>query len=306
MPRLIDDLRAASAVDTPWWIAEHLRERWSGHARNLLHVVTMAEFPVLLIDNVADYYYRGTDQEYWDIGRDFPNIAPPYQMFWTEHKLPHTIRSGEFGDTPCDYIGKDARLGTFWCAVARDDWPVPIPEEVRWVLTAEMFIDYDFRGKLIEGPTGTSALMVTPEGALIGKPMMRCYSGGEHAEVLKSFITWLHPALLAISFLHCRNVRIVDNEAPKPLAKKFHGRTGIWPRPWHTLEIDPLKQILRKEGNAQTVGLAKAMHICRGHFKDYREGRGLFGKYHQIVWQPSVIRGTKGKEAAPREVRIKL
>jgi hypothetical protein len=263
---------------------------------------------VLLIDNVADYYYRGTDQEYWDLGRDFPNMAPPYQMFWTEHKLPHTIRSGEFGNTECEFIGKDARSGVFWVAVDRADWPrhEDLPETVRWVLTAEMFIDYDAHGKLIEGPTGTMGLMVDSEGTLVGTPMMKCYSGGQHEEVLKGFITWLHPALLAVSFLHCRNVKVIDNETPAPLAKKYHARTGVWPRPFHTLEIDPLRQILKTQGNAQANGLAKAMHICRGHFKDYREGRGLFGKYHQIVWQPSVVRGTQGKEAGHREVRIKL
>jgi hypothetical protein len=48
------------------------------------------------------------------------------------------------------------------------------------------------------------------------------------------------------------------------------------------------------------------MHICRGHFKDYREGRGLFGKYHQLVWHPSLVRGTKGDKPAAREIEVKL
>ena len=32
------------------------------------------------------------------------------------------------------------------------------------------------------------------------------------------------------------------------------------------------------------AGLKRALHICRGHFKDYREGRGLFAKTHGIWW----------------------
>jgi hypothetical protein len=31
-------------------------------------------------------------------------------------------------------------------------------------------------------------------------------------------------------------------------------------------------------------GLPRALHIMRGHFKDYREGRGLFGKVHGMWW----------------------
>jgi hypothetical protein len=168
-------------------------------------------------------------------------------------------------------------------------------------------MDYDCYSMPIEGPAGSCFLTIDADGALLGSPHMQCHSAaGRHEEMLQSYLTWLHPALLAVSFLHCKNVKVIDQETPAPLAKKYHARTGIWPTRFHTLEIEPLKQILKTQGNVQANGLAKAIHICRGHFKDYREGRGLFGKYKQIVWQPSVIRGTKGKEAALREVRIKL
>jgi hypothetical protein len=274
----------------------------------VLNYVRTLELPVLLIDNVADYYYRGTDQEFWDLGRDFPNLAPPYPVFWTEHKMPHTIHSKEYGTSDVsNCLGSKARMGLFW--VASEKWDGEgVPDNVKWILTAELFIDYDCRGKLIEGPTGTWILMIDKDGALVGQPQMQCFSGGQFEDVLQGFMTWLHPALLATSFLHCRNVKVIDNEVPKPLAKKYQARTGIWPTPYHTLEIEPLKQILRTQGGATPGGngLAKAMHICRGHFKDYREGRGLFGKYHQLVWQPSVVRGTKGDKPAPREMEIKL
>jgi hypothetical protein len=36
--------------------------------------------------------------------------------------------------------------------------------------------------------------------------------------------------------------------------------------------IEPLRQILRTQGRAHEHGIAKAMHICRGHLRDYREG----------------------------------
>jgi hypothetical protein len=48
------------------------------------------------------------------------------------------------------------------------------------------------------------------------------------------------------------------------------------------------------------------MHICRGHFRDYREGKGLFGKYKQLVWTPMTVRGTRGKDAPAREIEIKV
>jgi hypothetical protein len=112
---------------------------------------------------------------------------------------------------------------------------------------------------------------------------------------------------LAVSFLHCKNVTLVDHAVDAPLAKKWKARHGFSPTPYHTLVIEPLKAILRGQGGAgQGTGLAKAMHICRGHFADYREGRGLFGKYKQVVWIPSMVRGTKGKAAPPREMEIRV
>ena len=47
---------------------------------------------------------------------------------------------------------------------------------------------------------------------------------------------------------------------------------------------------------------------CRGHFRDYREGRGLFGKYKQLVWTPMGLRGgrEKGEKTPAREMEIKV
>ena len=46
----------------------------------------------------------------------------------------------------------------------------------------------------------------------------------------------------------------------------------------YTLQIDPMRQILRTEGRSANVGLPNSLHICRGHFATYTEDRPLFGK----------------------------
>jgi hypothetical protein len=148
---------------------------------------------------------------------------------------------------------------------------------------------------------------VDAEGRVTGHPQMQSMSDDEHRDVMRSFISWLNPALLAVSFLHCKNVKMVENSVPPKLQKRYGERhQGHRLAGYKTLVIEPLKQILRSQGGSGQVGLAKAMHICRGHFRDYREGKGLFGKYHQLVWTPAIIRGTKGKEAPPREIEVKL
>jgi hypothetical protein len=53
----------------------------------------------VVADEVAAYYYLGTDQEYWSLTRDFPNLAPPFESFFIECRAPEAIVSRETGIT---------------------------------------------------------------------------------------------------------------------------------------------------------------------------------------------------------------
>jgi len=308
MPRLIDDIRASGKLQKPWFVPPERETDWAAHTRRVAEILQDPGMPVLLIDNVADYYYRATDQEYWDFTRDFPNLAPPFERFWAEHKLPRMIHSKEHGDTDVGSVCPNGRVGMLLTSLTPDQVKGEgIPAGTRWILWAEIFVDYGMRGRLIEAGHGAMFLAIDGEGKLLDRPWSQTYTRPEHHEVIKSFITWLHPALLAVSFLHCKNVKIVDNVMDRPLAKKYRERTGMQPTPWKTLVIEPLKEILRTQGRSSEVGLARAMHICRGHFADYTEGRGLFGKYHGRFWIPATVRGTKRGEKPPaREIEVKV
>ena len=88
--------------------------------------------------------------------------------------------------------------------------------------------------------------------------------------------------------MHCKNVKILDFLSDRKKSRS-QNRRGFHVT-YKTLEITPMKKVLETEGGLETNGLKKALHICRGHFKDYREV-GLFGKFHDIYWWDSFIRG---------------
>jgi hypothetical protein len=307
MPRLIDDLRAKDArVQMPLFVPPHLEPAWAKMAQKVSEVLQNRELPVLLIDNVADYFYT-SDQEYWDLRDDFPNLAPPYPAFWCECKMIKKIHSAECGDHDMSALVPHGRMGMLIHgldpAEAKGEG---IPEHARWILWCELFIDYGRRGVTADGPHGSVFLCLDADGVIIERPWMQTLADTKDSEVMRGYMTFFNPAFLAMSFLHCKNVVVVDNEVPVKLAKKYRARTGVQPTRYKTLVIEPLKQILRTEGKSHEHGLAKALHICRGHFRDYRQGRGLFGRYHQLVWTPSIVRGTRGKSAPPREIEVKL
>ena len=307
MPRLIDDLRANGKVQMPFFVAPRLEKAWITYAKMLMDVASDPALPVLLIDNVAEYFYSGTDQEYWDVGKDFPNIAPPFPAFWVEWRMVPKIRSTDGDVDLSGWLPQGGRVGQYFRAVdPKDVSGQNIPENTRWIYWCDMWVDYRRSAVTADGPHGAMWICVDAEGRAIGNPWLQSYAEKSGEDLLKSLMSWYNPALLAISFLHCQNVALVDNPVPAKLAKRYRERHGITPTAYKTLTIEPLKAILRKEGRSDQVGMQKALHICRGHFRDYREGRGLFGKYHKLVWTPSVVRGTKGKAAPPREIEVKL
>jgi len=289
-----------------------MEDRWEEHTRKVSKLLE-EDIPVLSIPNVAEYIFTGTDQEYWDLKRDFPNLAPPYGRFWAEHHIPTKLRSKEKGDSDMSDMVSKGRIGVLVTALDAQEANVPvgvdgIPKEAKWVLWCELFVDYGAKvGKkcTAEGSHGPVFVLVDAEGRSLVRPWLQSFSGGKFEDVLPSLISWIHPTFLAMSFLHCKNVRVVDNKVDVKLAKRYRERHGRSPVEYKTLVIEPLKEILRKEGRVSEVGLARALHICRGHFRDYREGRGLFGKYKQLVWTPMTVRGTKGK-VQPPTVEVKI
>lgn len=291
----------------PWFVQPSKETLWIEYAKRFSELVNDPTLPVFLIDNVADYLYTGTDQEHWSLDRDFPNLAPPFPMFWVEFKMARTIHSKEMGDTDVSkWLPQGGRVGQLFVAVDREDAKGEgIPDNARWIYWCDMFADYGRRESTADGPQGGMFLCVDADGRIIGNPWMQSFCAEDEADLMKNVMAWYHPSFLAISFLHCKNVQIVDEVINPKLAKRYRERHGVTPTAYKTLVIEPLKQVLKHEGRAHEHGLAKAMHICRGHFKDYREGRGLFGKYHQLVWHPSLVRGTKGKAAA-RVMEVKV
>ena len=70
--------------------------QWPGRKR-IFYEPILRSSTAFLIDNVADYYYRGTDREEWGAA-DFPCIAPPAPTTWFEFPLPSLVRRAEMGD----------------------------------------------------------------------------------------------------------------------------------------------------------------------------------------------------------------
>ena len=99
------------------------------------------------------------------------------------------------------------------------------------------------------------------------------------------------PALLALSFHHCRNVTtlITAPDAKVNAARARRGRSPL--HRYRTLVIEPMTRVLSVKGGVEVGGLARALHICRGHFKTFEE-RPLFGRLRGTWWWHDSVRGS--------------
>lgn len=128
----------------------------------------------------------------------------------------------------------------------------------------------------------------------------------------EAMIHYFHPALLTISFLHCKNVTLQQMSTPAPkqprptsAKSKKRGKPATPRITYHILDIEPMKQVLKTEGHIEQYGLKKALHICRGHFAHYESGKGLFGKYHGTYWIPQHLRGSPEQGIRIKDYRLK-
>jgi hypothetical protein len=104
----------------------------------------------------------------------------------------------------------------------------------------------------------------------------------------------LGPVFMALAFLHCKNVTITAPVREQKYDRAARRRGDPEGLTYHRLVIEPMQRVLHQA--AADAGaphdLQRALHICRGHFKDYREGAGLFGKQRGLFWWEAQVRGT--------------
>lgn len=290
------------------------------------------------IDNVAEYLYAGTDQENWDPRTDFPNVAPPFPRCWFDHKRPSRINSRVLGDQDASKLPEwtgvfieAADLGSLPSqAVRQRVWsaafqvlpiqPVPggeggIPAlddgvALRWILRGDVYCSLD--SKHNTGPLGSAILAVSADGRAMSTTSV-IFASHPHvtrvepvvAEYLMQMVsTEFNVALLAISMMHCKNVRTETLAAlPAKLARAHERRYGQPAVRYHTLEIGPLQSSANAFAPGKS-GMVQALHFARGHFKTYTADAPLLGQHVGTYWWDAHLRGSAKSGVVEKDYRV--
>lgn len=274
-------------------------------------------------NDVFKYYFQVNPKEDYDVDRDMPNLAPPFETFFIEGKCPKWINlSGKKVEPHQNSI----KMGTLFVAkkisaIEKEKLfkkGLVFAIDSNWLIAATLLYN---TGKTI-APFGTWLFGITENGKWVrSKDSKKCLSAfSPHNDSVKEWFTrtkdrdeqartigLLDPFLLTISFLHCKKqTKLIEHVPPEKVQRKRARRNKPPLTKYYTLDIEPLKEILRTEGRVHEVGLPKALHICRGHFKDYSQGKGLFGKYKGLYWWDSHIRGNEDVGTVVKDYAVKL
>ena len=257
--------------------------------------------PVFAADEVAAYCAelpRPTD-----ITELVTTVAPPFEHFFVEFQdveNPKEFRSWGWMIDQIHRYGEDEAGETGWQVFARliieRDKNAPIGPVINQIFAL------DRQGQLItkEGEDELASGVWFPKMDPEDPP----------AEVVKDtgdeMVNYLLPALMAISFMHCKNVAVREVEPPEGQSKRWIKKRGEPLATYHVLEIGPMRAALEGEGESGSRGLKHALHVCRGHFKTFDEEAPLFGKTTGTFWWADQVRGRaeEGEVVKDYEVRV--
>lgn len=330
MPRFIDRLLAAKRWNTESFnLPPEMFERADLlRARDALVRADLRTATVLDIDNVAQYYFKHHTRTdgHMDGPEQFPQLAPPFPCAFYEYALEPSMYDVMFTEREralppvINQIGilvQSMDVGRFRDHFA--NWGDFLQEQrsdvpAKWVLFVTVFAGHK-AARDIRAPCTLLILAVGEDGQATSQ--LRCRIWGiedecyelippERHVAIGSLGSLAFPAFLATSFLHCRNVATEENLPPAKLSKAYSRRHGQPLVRFKTLSIEPMKQVLRKQGHIDNHGLSHALHLCRGHFKDYRNSSGLFGKHKGLFWWDMHARGALDQGAVVKDYAIKL
>lgn len=246
--------------------------------------------PPVVIDmtNVAEYIMSDRERS-WSF-KDFPNLAPPFERFWMEYRAPK--------DRAKDVLFAMAVVATEVADIDTDEqW-----RATRWVMNVRVFTaNNGAAAGLLD-----AYWQVGYDGSLVAEQTYASAVYERNRAQSSDIPTAFHlvaPFALCLSLMHCKNVVMEGHDPPK--LSRVLEKKGVKPAVrYHTLAIEPMKQVLRHEGQSEATGLKKALHICRGHFKDYSK-HGLFGKYKGMYWWESHARGSADVGVVIKDYAVK-
>ena len=262
--RLIDKLIKSRELHVPDWAKEHGQDL----ARLLFTKAVCVD-----VQNVAHWFFEDAGHNGIPFERLSPMFALPFNVMWFEYK--------HFYNGP-----PEVQVGFL---IVKNQEPKFSSDPDAYAIVAFF----------MERPDGLLMLhdrrahLYRKDEALHRVTFDAGLNEKKWGQEMGSILT---PAVAAVSFFHCANVRIHNEYPSLAHAKAFAKKHGTAPRTFKVIEIHKPTDRNEADGGGDTGRSAVASHFVRGHFKRYNN---LFGSISGMwFWRPHV-RGEASEAQLP-------
>lgn len=246
---------------------------------------------------------------------DLKCLVPPHPKFFIEWEQPlvPALRMGVLfaastPDTMADTLRSLMGGRAYSPAEMQRIRDAVVNERTRWVYLTLSFLEFTANPDHISnlrGPYHVGSAAVSDDGALLSFSMIRQNESlppEEEAQVgAASLVAWT-----TLAMMNCENIDTVE-AAPAPAAfQKARAKRGRKPLvSYHTVRVDMTKTPRSISRTPLPGDSSTRLHEKRGHMKDYRKGKGLFGKYRGLwYWGPQLAgSGDEGVVISDYEVK---
>lgn len=230
---------------------------------------------IVLADNLAAPDTSAQTRD--ELRRAFPVLTPPFGISFIEGCL--------------DSAG--SRWGCIVTDAPSGEWPINASGSARDIIFIPVIGRSNEKG-IVPRPIFTIGL--DEDGAASSD--LNLYDpnpGSLPSGALGLLFLQVAKTMHCISLFHCRNVSAVDVRPPTALnrTRLRKGKPALLTH--KVLDVRPMRQSSGQNPShqpSQTTGPGVALHIARGHFKDYRKGKGLFGRTPGLFWWDAGERGS--------------
>lgn len=279
---------------------------------------------VIVADNVAQYLHEQNPKILGaDNWKDYPSIMMPFNRMFIEFRNPFRNKLHPQTNVGC-YIEVAPEVDELYVSEYAHAFGFPDPElvinkfelnDTRQIVLLDLYCSYrkkwtgaefatlmrvDINGNFIKGfwPNvihNDSTFRWNIENLISTHPEI---SGELDDPVLSLLTVYGYPfvsiAMMAIALMNAKNTKLIDNPPPAKLSKRHEKKYGVPLVTYKTLKVNPIGKVNANDYDDNNSGgdsIPKSLHIARGHFKDFRKGKGLFGIHQDIFWWDAHVRG---------------
>lgn len=269
-------------------------------------------YTAILANEPARYFFEESDKEFWDQREEFRNLAPPFDVTWVEFDHPKFIKSDVHGIKPWPNEAW-RKAGILLYSLPPELWSATGLAKkfttAKWIIKADIYVegeeyytkfvkDLGFEGDVVNAiqiaygveEDGTLAPIAGDDincfdvtlSPKLDKAIRTRYSQEQIYKILKTVSDTMFPvldvAMLSVYLMHAAGTQLIPKQVPPKLAKakKKKGKEVVPQLRFKILDLGLGMRQSMAQAKSEGLGLSRALHLRRGHFRHYT--KPMFGK----------------------------